>query len=77
MKKFSLFLCVISAMIKWSMCNSDYGIDEHITSGSAGSAQFCSDLNPQNHLDISQVLVDFGLLAVPLSETFLFFNLYF
>lgn len=53
MKKFYVVLGVMSVMFKWSMCNSDYGIDGY---GTTGSAQFCADLNPQNQLDISQVL---------------------
>ncbi|KAG4072092.1 hypothetical protein HA402_015591 [Bradysia odoriphaga] len=52
MMKFYIFVGVLSAMTKWSMCTSDYGMDGHMT---GGSAQFCADLNPQNHLDITQI----------------------
>lgn len=39
-------------MIKWSMCSSDYGLDGYSTTG---PAHYCADLNPQHHLDITQV----------------------
>ncbi|KAJ6636016.1 hypothetical protein Bhyg_14603 [Pseudolycoriella hygida] len=52
MKKFYIVLCVMSVVFRWCTCNSDYGIDGY---GTTGSAQYCADLNPQNHLDISQI----------------------
>lgn len=54
MKKFYIVFGVLSIMFRWSVCSSDYGIDGY---GTSGAAQFCTDLNPQNQLDITQVLI--------------------